>query len=217
MTRFYILIVTLFVTFSSFSQGGNEIKGNIKDATTGETIIGASVMYAEGKGAVTDINGNFSIKLDSSGTYNLTISYVGYETQKQKVKVAGKPVFLSFSLATTTLNEVEVVADVARTRETPVAFSNVSQQQIEEELGARDLPLVLNSTPGVYATEQGGGTGDSRINLRGFEQNNIAVMVDGVPMNDMENGQVYWSDWLGLKDITSTIQVWELPNWLFLR
>ncbi len=207
MTRFYILIVTLFVTFSSFSQGGNEIKGNIKDATTGETIIGASVMYAEGKGAVTDINGNFSIKLDSSGTYNLTISYVGYETQKQKVKVAGKPVFLSFSLATTTLNEVEVVADVARTRETPVAFSNVSQQQIEEELGARDLPLVLNSTPGVYATEQGGGTGDSRINLRGFEQNNIAVMVDGVPMNDMENGQVYWSDWLGLKDITSTIQV----------
>ena len=207
MYKFRLLIVILFASISAFSQSGGEIKGNIKDATTGETIIGASIVYADGKGAVTDINGNFSIKIDSAGEYLLTISYVGYETQKQKVKVAGKPVYLSFSLSTTTLNEVEVVADVAKTRETPIAFSNVSQQQIQEELGARDLPLVLNSTPGVYATEQGGGTGDSRVNVRGFEQKNVAVMVDGVPMNDMENGAVFWSDWIGLKDITSTIQI----------
>ncbi len=207
MTRIYIILCFLFISFTVFSQSGGEIKGTIKDATTGETIIGASVMYTEGKGAVTDINGNFSIKIDSAGVYNLTISYVGYEPQKTKVKLAGKPVVLNFALATTTLNEVEVVADVARTRETPIAFSNVSQQQIQEELGARDLPMVLNSTPGVYATEQGGGTGDSRVNIRGFELGNVAVMVDGVPMNDMENGVVYWSDWMGLSDITSTMQV----------
>jgi iron complex outermembrane receptor protein len=105
------------------------------------------------------------------------------------------------------LDEVEVVADVAKSRETPVAFSNISAKQIQEELGTRDLPMVLNSTPGVYATEQGGGSGDARVSIRGFSQNNVAVMVDGVPVNDMENGAVYWSNWDGLGDITKTMQV----------
>ncbi|MCW3103243.1 MAG: TonB-dependent receptor plug [Bacteroidetes bacterium] len=200
---FFFLLSTLF----SFAQPGGEVKGTIKDATTGETIVGASVLYTEGKGTVTDINGNFSLKFDSAGQYTLTVSYVGYEVQKMKVKVGGKPVILSFSLQTQTLNEVEVVADVAKTRETPIAFSNISSKQISEELGTRDLPMVLNSTPGVYATEQGGGSGDARVSIRGFDQRNVAVMVDGVPVNDMENGQVYWSNWDGLGDITRTMQV----------
>ena len=192
------------VSFVSFAQ--SEIKGTIKDEATGETIIGATVLIAEGKGAVTDINGNFSIKADS-GTYNVTISFVGYETQKQKIKVGNKPATLNISLKTKMLDEIEVVADVAKTRETPIAFSNITVKQIQEELGTRDLPMVLNSTPGAYATEQGGGSGDARITIRGFDQRNVAVMVDGVPVNDMENGQVYWSNWDGLGDITRTMQV----------
>ena len=86
-------------------------------------------------------------------------------------------------------------------------FSNVSVKQLEEELASQDLPLVLNSTPGVYATSQGGGDGDARITIRGFNQRNVAVMIDGVPVNDMENGWVYWSNWFGLDAITKTIQV----------
>ena len=204
----YILFFT-FISFSSFifSQTGGEIKGTIKDNATGETIIGASVLIGEGKGVVTDINGNFDLKTDSTGQYTLTVSYVGYQPQKQKIKVGAKPVTFNFNLQTTTLSEVEVVADVAKNRETPVAFSNISSKQIQEELGTRDLPMILNSTPGVYATEQGGGSGDARINIRGFDQPNVAVMVDGIPVNDMENGQVYWSNWDGLGDITQTMQV----------
>ena len=60
------------------------------------------------------------------------------------------------------LREVTVVADVAQSRETPVAFSNISVAKLEEELASQDLPMVLNSTPGVYATQQGGGDGDAR-------------------------------------------------------
>jgi iron complex outermembrane recepter protein len=203
-----VFFLCFFISFYSFSQNGGEIKGTVKDAVTGETIVGASVLYAEGKGAVTDLDGNFSIKIDSAGQYTLTISYVGFQPQKVKVKVGGgKAMTLNFSLETQTLNEVEVVADVAKTRETPVAFSNISSKQIQEELGTRDLPMVLNSTPGVYATEQGGGSGDARVSVRGFDQRNVAVMVDGVPVNDMENGQVYWSNWDGLGDITRTMQV----------
>jgi len=201
-----ILFFLLFFSSSLFAQKG-EIKGTVKDVTTGETVVGASIMYGPGKGAVTDIDGNFSIKIDSAGEYTLTISYVGYEPQTMKVKVSDKPVAVSFALKATSLEEVEVVADVAKTRETPIAFSNVSAKLIQEELGTKDLPMVLNTTPGAYATEQGGGSGDARVNIRGFDNSYVAVMVDGVPVNDMENKLVYWSNWDGLGDITSTMQV----------
>lgn len=202
------ILVLLFVVSScaSFSQGRGEIKGTVKDAATGETIIGAAVLIGAGKGTVTDIDGNYSIKADS-GQYTVSITYVGYEPQKLKIKVGNKPVVFNFSLQTITLNEVEVVADVAKIRETPVAFSNVTAKQIQEELASRDLPMLLNSTPGAYATEQGGGSGDARVSIRGFDQRNVAVLVDGVPINDMENGQVYWSNWDGLGDVTRNVQV----------
>ena len=88
-----------------------------------------------------------------------------------------------------------------------IAVTTIPTKKIVEELGSRDLPMLLNGTAGVYATQQGGGDGDSRINVRGFDQRNVGVMIDGVPVNDMENGAVYWSNWFGLDAITSTIQV----------
>ena len=56
----------------------------------------------------------------------------------------------------------------------------------------------MNKTPGVYATKQGGGYGDSRISLRGFDQRNTSFLINGQPVNDMENGWVYWSNWQGV-------------------
>ena len=59
----------------------------------------------------------------------------------------------------------------------------------------------------MYATNQGGGAGDARINVRGFNQRNVAVMINGIPVNDMENGWVYWSNWDGVADATTSIQL----------
>ena len=53
----------------------------------------------------------------------------------------------------------------------------------------------------------GGGAGDARVNVRGFNQRNIAIMINGVPVNDMENGRVYWSNWAGLSDVAGSVQV----------
>ena len=99
------------------------------------------------------------------------------------------------------------VADIAKDRKTPVAVSTVKSAQIIERLGNQELTEVLNTTPSVYATKSGGGFGDGGITMRGFESRNIAVMVNGMPVNDMEGGTVYFSNWTGLSDVTSTIQV----------
>ena len=99
------------------------------------------------------------------------------------------------------------VADIAKDRKTPVAVSTIKEAQIVERLGNQEFPEILATTPSIYATKGGGGFGDGRMNVRGFDTNNTAVMINGVPVNDMEGGTVYWSNWAGLSDVTSALQV----------
>ncbi|MFH1763335.1 MAG: TonB-dependent receptor plug domain-containing protein, partial [Gemmatimonadota bacterium] len=105
------------------------------------------------------------------------------------------------------LDALEVFSTRAIERKTPVAYTDVPKVQIQNQLGSRDLPMVLNVTPSVYATQTGGGAGDARINVRGFDQRNVAIMINGVPVNDMENGWVYWSNWDGVGDASASIQL----------
>lgn len=98
------------------------------------------------------------------------------------------------------------VTDIAKDRKTPVAASTIKAAQIIERLGNQELTEILNTTPSVYATKSGGGFGDGGITMRGFESRNIAVMVNGMPVNDMEGGSVYFSNWTGLADVTSFMQ-----------
>jgi outer membrane cobalamin receptor len=114
------------------------------------------------------------------------------------------------SLLMTELEEVVVssrVIDVAKERVTPVAVTTVSAKDISLKVGNLEFPEIMNTTPGVYATKQGGGYGDSRISLRGFDQRNTSFLINGQPVNDMENGWVYWSNWQGLTDVASGIQI----------
>ncbi|MDE6187827.1 MAG: TonB-dependent receptor plug domain-containing protein, partial [Duncaniella sp.] len=105
------------------------------------------------------------------------------------------------------LQDVVVTQSIARTRRTPVAVSAVDAATLDIKLGNQELPEVLKTTPGVWATKDGGGFGDAKINIRGFKSSNTATMVNGVPVNDMEWGGIYWSNWSGLGDVISSMQV----------
>ncbi len=200
-------LMVLFSVFFAASAFAGSIAGKVVDKQTGQPLVGANV-YIEGTtiGAATDDNGMYYIKVDD-GTYTLVCNYVGYADQRVKIHVKGD-VKQDFALTEFLFAKtIEVIADRAQERVTPVAFTNVNQEQMEVRLGSRDIPLVLNTTPSVYSTQQGGGAGDARINVRGFNQRNVAIMINGVPVNDMENGWVYWSNWDGVGDATASIQV----------
>ena len=201
-----ICILLLICIISLTSEAQTILSGKVLDKNTGESLIGATIIYGKGMGTATDVDGNYSISLPA-GERSIQVSYVGYKAINKVLVIKNKPQFLDFKLRTILLSEVQVVADIARDRETPVAFSTIPMKKINEELASQDIPMVLNSTPGVYATQSGGGDGDARITIRGFNQRNVAVMIDGVPVNDMENGWVYWSNWFGLDAVTSNIQV----------
>jgi len=195
----------MMIACLGFSQK-TKVQGVIKDAITNEPIVGAIIIYGEGKNTSTDIDGAFSFSVDS-GSYLVKASYIGYKAMERKITAKGKPVFVDFTLSTNELAEVEVTTDIAIQRETPVAFSNIDTKKIQEDLGSRDLPLILNSTPGVYATSQGGGDGDARVSIRGFNSQNVLVLLDGIPMNDMVNGRVFWTNWFGLDNLSRGMQV----------
>ncbi len=201
-----ILSLLAFIATFNIAFAQSIVRGTVSDAVSGETLIGANVLYGSNLGTVTDIDGNYELSLDN-GTYNLVFSYVGYKTLEKTITIKGQPLDVNIKLNQDILDEVTLVVDIAQERATPVAFTSITPKKLQEELGGRDLPLVLNQTPGVFASQGGGGDGDARINIRGFKQENMAVLIDGIPVNDMENGSVYWSNWFGLDIITSRMQV----------
>ena len=198
------LITSIMITTGLFAQA---VVGVVTDVDS-KPLVGANVIV-EGTelGGVTDGEGKFTIKT-GPGTFDITASFIGYVSHTKSLSVSDIVSTLSFALATdvVALSALEVLASRAD-ETTPVAYTNVTKEEMEVRLGSQDIPMILNTTPSVYATQQGGGAGDARINVRGFNQRNVAVMINGVPQNDMENGWVYWSNWDGVGDATSSIQM----------
>ncbi len=202
MNRFYLFLTCLLISGTMLAQT-IRVVGTVVDDLTAEPLIGVSVLE-EGttNGNITDIDGNFVIEVQQGA--KLHISYVGY----QAVSLPAKANMGNIKMApeVVALQDVTIYGQIARQQKTPIAVSQVAALEIEERLGGQEFPEVLKNTPGVHANGQGGGWGDSEIWMRGFDNTNVATMINGVPMNDMEGGTVYWSNWQGLADVTSVMQ-----------
>jgi hypothetical protein len=204
--RFSLTLAIL--CFSHWLHAQVKIVGKVTDALTGEGLKGA-VVSSRAVSAISGNDGSFTLTL-VGGNHVLIASLDGFSSDTLSVlgdrSLIPNIVFRLENLSTD-VQAVQITASLAKDRKTPIAYSNLNGKTISEQLGSADMPMLLNATPGVYATQQGGGAGDARITIRGFNQRNIAVMIDGIPVNDMENGEVYWSNWFGLSEVTALTQV----------
>lgn len=204
MKKAIIVAATLLVVVSASAQ--TRITGTVIDSKTNEPVIGAAVMLdASAAGVVTDLDGRFSMNV-SVASGEIRCSCLGY---KDAVVTLGK----SHEMGSIVLvpedyliSDAIVTGQTAVLRKTPVVSSNVYAKEIEERLGNQEFTEALKYTPGVQVNRQGGGWGDSEIFMRGFDNSNVAVMINGIPVNDMETGTMYWSDWASLSDITALMQ-----------
>jgi outer membrane receptor protein involved in Fe transport len=199
MKKTAILTLGLMLTaFSSFAQ----ITGRVVDATTKEVLAGATV--GTDKTSVTSgLDGTFELKTVKAGE-KLNVSFIGY---KDVVISAKDKMVVELSSTSIGLKEVSVIASYGIDRKTPAAISSVKGRYVTETLGSQELPELLKITPSAFITKGGGGIGDSRINIRGFDQKNVAILINGVPVNDMESGWVYFSNWAGIGDALKQMQV----------
>lgn len=203
------LLMSVLSVFSAVAFAQTTVKGQLVDAETGEPLVGAAVMVeGTSQGTVTDIDGYFTQQAKAGA--NLLFKYVGYKDLKKQVPSKGANVDLGvveMHPDAVMLADVTITSSIAVARKTPVAVATLTPAFIEEKLGTQEFPELLKATPGVYVTKEGGGFGDASTRIRGFQSENVAMMINGVPMNGMENQKVYWSNWSGLSDVTSSMQV----------
>ena len=200
-----LFVAVLFISASVLGQA--KITGEVVDETN-QPLPGASIVVkGTTNGTSTDFDGKFTLQAEAnSGT--IVISFIGFQSKEVSFSSSNAKLGTIQLQEDDSLDEIIITAtSFAIDRKTPVAVSTIKSADIERKLGSQEFPEVLKSTPGVYATKSGGGFGDGRINLRGFNSENVAVMINGVPVNDMENGRVFWSNWAGLSDVTSAMQV----------
>jgi len=205
--------LSLWAFFMIATLSAQTITGTVFDGEEKGPLLGANVLIkGTTHGTSTDEKGKFTLKTTQKKGI-LVVSFVSFKTKEVPFTIVkGKA-----SVQVTLMPDAEeltglvftgnTLVDMAKERKTPVAVSTIRAAEITSKLGNQEFPELLNKTPSVYATKSGGGYGDSKINIRGFGNENIAVMINGMPINDMENGKVYWSNWAGISDVTSSMQI----------
>lgn len=209
MKKINFLLLALFMMVTSMTFAQTTVTGTVVDEANKPLASATVKVKGSSVSVLTSENGSFKIT-SKEGKGTIVVSFIGFDAKE--FSFSGSQDLGSISLQSNTSSIEEVVVktttiDVAKNRKTPVAVSTIKASVIAEKLGNQEFPEILNNTPSAYATKSGGGFGDSRVNIRGFNQNNIAVLINGVPVNDMENSAVYWSNWAGLSDVTSAMQV----------
>ncbi len=209
-----LFALALFLTSATiFAQG--TITGTVIDSDMNAPLPGANVLVVgTDNGTTTDFDGNFTLNVQNS-TGTIEITFIGYERRTVRFNVGGGQTQnlgrINLNPDAGALEEVIVVGrgviDVAIGRQTPVAVSTITANEIERAGGNLEFPELLATTPSVYANPSGGGYGDSEIRVRGFDQSNTAFLLNGQPINGMEDGRMYWSNWQGVRDIANAIQI----------
>ena len=206
------MVSFLFMSAISFAQG--TVTGTVSDSDLGGPLAGANIIeQGTTNGAIADFDGNFTLNVEGNSG-SVVVSYVGYESTTISFTISNGTANLgtvSLSADANALSEVVVIGtgviDLAGGRDTPVAVSTISRMEIQEKVvGNVEITQALKNTPSAYVSGQSG-FGDSQLFLRGFDQRNIGVLLNGQPVNGMEDGRVYWSNWAGIADIASAIQV----------
>ena len=174
----------LFLSASAFAQQIT-VKGHVVDET-GEPVIGASVKVVGGKsGAVTDIDGNFSIAADKKAT--LEITYIGYEPLKV---VAGQNLKIQLKNTSTTLNDVVVIGyGVAKKNDLTGSVTALKPDEKNHALVTSAQEMMQGKIAGVNVTTNNGGPGGgASIRIRGGSSLNASndplIVIDGMALDN---------------------------------
>ncbi len=204
----YLLLGLVLMSTCSFAQFS--IYGKIIDGETKSPVANVNILFdGMTEGSISASDGSFNLGCSNQKGVLLFTS-IGYKTNSLRLKLnrGNNDVgLIILEQQPYPLDEITINAGLSEDKELPLSISSVSNQSIEQKLGNRPLPLIMENVPGVFSTRNGGGSGDARLSIRGFQQENIGLLLNGIPINGQENGLVYWSNWLGLASAAAEIQI----------
>lgn len=187
------LCAFLIVSFNTLSQ--HSISGTVNDIETQESLPGVTIYISDLKtGAITDINGHFTIKNLKPGIYILEISYTSYKSVMRKINLS-EDTTLHFSLSPsiTELNEV-VITGVARTtkiKQSPIIIKTINTSTLHQ-ISATNLVDLLKNVPGISQITTGAAI--SKPTIRGMGFNRIITLNNNI----RQEGQ-QWGDEHGIE------------------
>ncbi|MFV0377084.1 MAG: carboxypeptidase-like regulatory domain-containing protein, partial [Mangrovibacterium sp.] len=206
MKKVFLLLLAVGIATIGFAQ--YSITGVVK-TETGEVLPGANVVIGGSfTGTVANVNGRYELKNLKAGTYDLVVSFIGYDKTTQSVKL-DKSLTLNFNLKRSGIMTEEVMVSATRAGDkTPVAKTTVVRDEIERRNVGQDIPYLLTMTPSYVATsDAGAGVGYTNFRIRGTDLSRINVTLNGIPMNDAESHGTWFVDIPDLAGSVDNIQV----------
>ena len=205
-----IKLLTLLVLISTSTFAQSIITGKILDQETLTPIQDVNIRFFDNSSGTTSLpDGTFQLQTTKVKAY-LILTSIGYKERSIILKINSSEIDMGTIFLQPqpySLDEISINAGLKNEKELPVSVSSIDARSIETKLGDRPLPMILQNTPGVFSVRDGGGSGDSRLSIRGFQQENVSLLLNGIPINGEENGLVYWSNWLGLSNAAAEIQI----------
>jgi hypothetical protein len=181
----YLLLFLLYFICNALVAQNFTMSGYVKDATTGETIIGATITTVKGKGISSNQYGFYSLTLEKN-TYNILCTHVGYKPKQLSIDLSEDTVMNIFMESGVALSEAVVVT--ARRRDNNVKTAQMGKISLPIEqiksvpafLGEVDLLKVVQLLPGV----RNAGEGSAGIYVRGGgPDQNLIILDDAVVYN----------------------------------
>lgn len=151
----------------------------------------------------TDKDGRADFENLALGRYQVQVSYLGYANQDTSLRI-DKDQVLRIQLRETSIRAEEVLVRATRAKNnSSTTFSSIDKQTIDKANTGRDLPYLLDQTPGVViGSDAGNGIGYSNMTIRGSGNQRINVTLDGIPLNDAES---MGSFFVNLPDFASSV------------
>ncbi|MEI8048211.1 MAG: TonB-dependent receptor [Bacteroidota bacterium] len=206
----YLTLLFISASFSAYSQQGM-VRGFVYEKESGEPALFTSVYLAgTTMGAVTDINGYFTLTKVPDGNYLLVVTFIGFDTLKENISISGSTVLTKkyyLDKAAILLQGVSISAEHTEQRtETRTSVVNVTPKQIKQIPsvgGQADLAQYLQVLPGVVFTGDQGG----QLYIRGGSPIQNKVQLDGMviynPFHSIGLFSVFETDLLRSADIYS--------------
>lgn len=207
MKRFILFLLLLAATV--YPQ--NTLTGYIYNSNTNSPLNNANVLIEGANiGSPTNSNGEFKLTGDFSDDDFLIVSFVGFETERISVRDFRlrevQIIYLRPKVLTS--QSVLVNAMIGKEGYSPITFSKIEREEIQERYNVQDVPEFLSYLPNsTFYSESGHGIGYNYLSLRGFGQRRISISVNGIPQNDPEDHNIYWLDLPNLLGSTELIQV----------
>jgi len=202
--KFVVPFLLLLTTISTQAQA--VLSAKVMNESQ-EPLVGAIVQVVQlKKTTVTDGDGYFKIEVPE-GTYNIEISFVGFETLKREISTADSNLIFELKVGENVLNEV-LVSAVRVKADAPIAHSNLNKKEIAKRNLGQDIPVLMNYLPSVVTTsDAGAGVGYTGIRVRGSDATRVNVTINGIPYNDSESQGTFWVNMPDFASSTESIQL----------